>query len=194
MAISKRLRYEILRRDNHACRYCGASAPDVPLTVDHVVPVALGGLDDPSNLVTACRDCNAGKSSSAADSPVLADVEERALVWAAAIQRAADERAAAHEYRTRMHAWFRERWDQWTWTDSRGEKRTIELPDTYRASIDQFIAAGLSADDLAELVEVTMAARTADEWRYFCGCCWRRVREANERAAQIVAEGGHRGA
>lgn len=23
MAISKRLRYEILRRDNHACRYCG---------------------------------------------------------------------------------------------------------------------------------------------------------------------------
>ncbi|MEU5976310.1 hypothetical protein [Streptomyces sp. NPDC047315] len=25
MAVSKRLRYEILRRDNHACRYCGAA-------------------------------------------------------------------------------------------------------------------------------------------------------------------------
>ncbi|AWN05089.1 HNH endonuclease [Gordonia phage Easley] len=40
MAVSKRLRYEILRRDNHTCRYCGATAPDVPLTVDHVVPVS----------------------------------------------------------------------------------------------------------------------------------------------------------
>ena len=41
MALSKRLRYEILRRDNHTCRYCGASAPDVTLTVDHVVPCLL---------------------------------------------------------------------------------------------------------------------------------------------------------
>lgn len=34
MAVSKRTRYEVLRRDNHACRYCGASAPEVKLTVD----------------------------------------------------------------------------------------------------------------------------------------------------------------
>lgn len=33
MAVSKRLRYEILRRDDHACRYCGDRAPDVKLTV-----------------------------------------------------------------------------------------------------------------------------------------------------------------
>lgn len=63
MAVSKRLRYEILRRDNHTCRYCGASAPDVPLRVDHVTPVALGGTDEPSNLVTSCEPCNSGKTS-----------------------------------------------------------------------------------------------------------------------------------
>lgn len=28
MAVSKRTRYEVLRRDNHACRYCGARAPE----------------------------------------------------------------------------------------------------------------------------------------------------------------------
>lgn len=54
MAVSKRTRYEVLRRDNHTCRYCGGSAPDVRLTVDHVLPVTLGGSDDPSNLVAAC--------------------------------------------------------------------------------------------------------------------------------------------
>ncbi|MYR30536.1 MULTISPECIES: HNH endonuclease [unclassified Streptomyces] len=63
MAVSKRLRYEILRRDKHTCRYCGAHAPDVPLRVDHVLPVALGGSDHPSNLATSCDPCNNGKSS-----------------------------------------------------------------------------------------------------------------------------------
>lgn len=76
MALTKRTRFEILRRDNHTCRYCGASAPDATLTVDHVTPVALGGTDDPSNLVTACRDCNA-------------DVAQDAIRWAAAIRLAA---------------------------------------------------------------------------------------------------------
>ncbi|MCX5365877.1 HNH endonuclease [Streptomyces sp. NBC_00124] len=64
MAVSKRLRYEILRRDRYTCRYCGASAPDAPMRVDHVTPVALGGTDHPSNLVAACEPCNSGKTSS----------------------------------------------------------------------------------------------------------------------------------
>jgi 5-methylcytosine-specific restriction endonuclease McrA len=67
MAVSKRLRYEILRRDNHTCKYCGATAPTVPLRVDHVTPVALGGTDTPDNLVTSCEPCNSGKSSSTVD-------------------------------------------------------------------------------------------------------------------------------
>lgn len=62
MALSKRVRFEILKRDDHACHYCGATAPDVVLHVDHVVPVALGGSDNPDNLVTACQGCNASTS------------------------------------------------------------------------------------------------------------------------------------
>lgn len=27
MAVSKRLRHEVMRRDNHTCRYCGGGAP-----------------------------------------------------------------------------------------------------------------------------------------------------------------------
>ncbi|MFB7707963.1 HNH endonuclease [Streptomyces sp. NPDC056105] len=76
MAVSKRLRYEILRRDNHACRYCGATAPDVKLNVDHVIPQALGGTDKPDNLVTSCADCNAGKTSSMPNAMPVADVDQ----------------------------------------------------------------------------------------------------------------------
>lgn len=61
--ISKKLRFEMLRRDESTCRYCGRSAPDVELHVDHVVPRAKGGLTISENLVTACADCNLGKGA-----------------------------------------------------------------------------------------------------------------------------------
>lgn len=60
--ISKRLRFEIYKRDKFTCVYCGRSVPEVVLTLDHVEAHASGGADDATNLVTACWDCNAGKS------------------------------------------------------------------------------------------------------------------------------------
>jgi hypothetical protein len=84
MAVSKRLRYEVLRRDNHACRYCGATAPDVKLNVDHVIPTSLGGPDKPTNLVTSCADCNSGKTSSLPNAEVVADVDQDAFRESAA--------------------------------------------------------------------------------------------------------------
>jgi 5-methylcytosine-specific restriction endonuclease McrA len=57
-------RFQILRRDGHTCRYCGRSAPEVVLHIDHVIPVARGGTDDDTNLVVACQDCNLGKKAS----------------------------------------------------------------------------------------------------------------------------------
>lgn len=59
--ISKKLRFEVFKRDSFRCQYCGRSAPDVILEVDHIVPVAKGGKNDVMNLITSCRDCNRGK-------------------------------------------------------------------------------------------------------------------------------------
>jgi hypothetical protein len=59
--VPPRLRFQILRRDAFRCTYCGAHGPNVRLEVDHVHPRALGGTNDPGNLVTACFDCNRGK-------------------------------------------------------------------------------------------------------------------------------------
>lgn len=60
---SKRLRFEILKRDGFRCRYCGVSAASAVLHVDHVVAESAGGEDVPENLVTACAACNGGKSN-----------------------------------------------------------------------------------------------------------------------------------
>ena len=62
MAISKKLRFEVLKRDKFTCQYCHAKDDDVILEIDHIEPVSKGGSDHILNLVTACRDCNRGKS------------------------------------------------------------------------------------------------------------------------------------
>jgi len=57
-----KLRWKILQRDNFTCQYCGQSAPNVKLEVDHKIPIAEGGTDDEDNLVTTCYACNRGKN------------------------------------------------------------------------------------------------------------------------------------
>lgn len=49
-------RKNIIKRDRHVCQYCGGS--DGPMTVDHLIPKAYGGIDTWENLVCACDRCN----------------------------------------------------------------------------------------------------------------------------------------
>lgn len=60
-SISQSLRYDVFKRDNFTCQYCGKAAPDVILEVDHINPVANGGDNNILNLITACKECNRGK-------------------------------------------------------------------------------------------------------------------------------------
>lgn len=46
---------------SHHCAYCGA---DGKMTVDHVLAILHGGLDQPDNVVPACRSCNSSKKAS----------------------------------------------------------------------------------------------------------------------------------
>lgn len=62
MALSVRTRFEVFKRDNFTCKYCGKKSPDVILEVDHITPKVSGGTDDPINLATSCWDCNRGKA------------------------------------------------------------------------------------------------------------------------------------
>lgn len=61
--MSARLRFTILSRDGFRCVYCGATATDDRLVVDHAISVLDGGTDQPANLLTACETCNLGKGS-----------------------------------------------------------------------------------------------------------------------------------
>jgi 5-methylcytosine-specific restriction endonuclease McrA len=59
-----RLRFEVFKRDNFTCQYCGRNVKDdkIKLHTDHIIPENEGGKTIFSNLVTSCKECNLGKS------------------------------------------------------------------------------------------------------------------------------------
>lgn len=61
--LSKKTRFEVFKRDAFTCQYCGKKAPDVVLNIDHIEPVSKGGADNLLNYITACQECNSGKSN-----------------------------------------------------------------------------------------------------------------------------------
>jgi 5-methylcytosine-specific restriction endonuclease McrA len=55
----RRIRLQVLKRDGRVCAYCALPAA----TVDHIVPRANGGKDEPRNMVACCARCNGRKGS-----------------------------------------------------------------------------------------------------------------------------------
>lgn len=59
--IRQEKRLAIYLRDGLSCVYCGATIEDGALTLDHVRPIAKGGTNVASNLVTSCKHCNSAR-------------------------------------------------------------------------------------------------------------------------------------
>ncbi len=183
MAVSRSLRFQILRRDNNTCTYCGRKPPEVKLTIDHVVPEALGGSDDPSNLTTACEDCNGGKSATPADASTVAAVQEDARRWATAQQFVAEKMLEEMRQRSGKHDQF-----DAAWRRAGGPSR----PSTWTRSVDGFLSAGLPIEVLVDCVDRAMSSTkvaAGERFRYFCGIAWARVAKMREEVAATVRAG-----
>ena len=59
----QKLRFEVFKRDNFTCRYCGRNVKEdkIKLNTDHIIPRSMGGKDTYENIVTSCEECNQGK-------------------------------------------------------------------------------------------------------------------------------------
>ena len=177
MAVSKRLRFEILRRDDFTCRYCGRKPPETELRIDHVLPKALGGTDDPGNLVSSCHDCNSGKTSIAPGSPLVAQVDADAIRWSAAIQHAAakalEDVQGAHNYREG----FYKAWNEY--------QRPAPLDENWRSSVETFRTRGLPLVVLIDSAHQAMGRRSVAafaKFAYTCGIAWNRLRDMEKDA------------
>jgi hypothetical protein len=192
MPVTKRTRYEVLKRDNHACRYCGASAPDAKLTVDHVTPVALGGTDDPSNLVAACRDCNYGKASTSPDAGLVADVSQRAVEWAAAIGSYNQVQMSDRKKRDAYVRRFEKAWNDWGYGPADDRKR-LPKPADWKPTLWQFCGLGLPVAEVEDAVVIAASNQMVPVdkvFRYMCGVLWNKVNRMQEGAKALLESEG----
>lgn len=62
-ALSGEIQQRIWVRDGLTCQYCGRKIgePGVTLSVDHFLPLILGGENHPCNYLTSCSKCNRRK-------------------------------------------------------------------------------------------------------------------------------------
>jgi hypothetical protein len=53
----------LFQRDQNICLYCGKRFSNSDLSRDHLIPISRGGKDTWTNVVTACKRCNAYKGN-----------------------------------------------------------------------------------------------------------------------------------
>lgn len=172
VAIGKKARFEVFKRDGFRCIYCGNSPPKVLLHVDHVHPVCKGGDNDADNLVTACDACNLGKGGIEL-SAIPPTIEEKTTIL-----REREEQVAAFNEAVLEKQQRRE--------DTIWEVANVFLRDWNETAFrrDWFASISYFSDrlDLEQLVDAAWSSiekgfskdRT---FRYFCGICWRLIRE-----------------
>lgn len=62
----RRRRAEVLQRDNHMCVVRGPNCTVTASEVDHVIPVFMGGDDQPSNCQSVCANCHRDRTQAQA--------------------------------------------------------------------------------------------------------------------------------
>lgn len=173
IGIGKKLRFEVFKRDGFICQYCGRNPNQVELQCDHINPVALGGDNDIDNLITACIDCNLGKGATPLTS------RPKSLAERAAEIAEREEQIAA--YGAIMEA-KRERLEDEMWRVATALRSDAEAgyPKAKIQSIKTFLAR-LGVHDVLEAAELASGRYPYSEaraFKYFCGICWNKIRDA----------------
>lgn len=174
-ALGKKLRFEVFKRDGFACQYCGAHPPSVILHIDHVHPIAEGGSNDIDNLITSCVGCNQGKGAHLLSQtpPSLTEKGEEL--------REREEQIKGYTTILRDRA---ARIEDETWqvaevlspgcSETGFDRRNL-------LSIKQFLERMPSwlVIEAAEMAFSRIRGSDYQRFRYFCGICWKKLRDAD---------------
>ena len=172
--ISRKERFEVFKRDLFQCQYCGRAPPQVLLECDHIEPVARGGSGDRDNLITSCFDCNRGKSATP-----LNDVP----------QSLKDRAAETLERESQVAGYQRVMCDRRLRVDADAQEVLNLFCELYGVegishadflSIKKFIER-LGVDEVLTSCEYAKSRKPFSKyegWKYFCGVCWGKIRDA----------------
>jgi len=177
MAISKRLRFEVFKRDRFTCQYCGKRPPDTILHADHIIPKSKNGPDEIENLTTSCIACNQGKGDILLNDVAPALDEDQRLE---ALQEMAERRLILErqiveaDHHRKIQASVVAKAEEWV-VDILGYSYvTSDQTKTLRS-----FTKTLTLDQIRTAMETTAdgpATGSGGTWKYFCKCCWKMIK------------------
>jgi len=177
MAVSRKMRFEVFKRDEFRCGYCGKSPPKVILEIDHIQPKAKDGEDDINNLITACFDCNRGKGSIELKQ-VPTTIKDNLEVLKEKESQVKEYRKFVNKIERRMNKdiedivnLYQEYYKGWSFSENfknTSLKRFLNLLPKHEVKD----ALMLSQVKFPENTEYN----SSQAIRYFCGICWKKIK------------------
>jgi len=177
MALSKRRRFEVFKRDGFKCAYCGGTPPNVMLEVVHIIPKSKGGTDDINNLITACFDCNRGKSNIP-----IGQLPEKVSANLEKAKRIEEQTLAYYKFLNKLKR--------------KREKECKEVEDVFKltypdkkltarfiiTSVKRFLK-HLPVEEVKEAMAIATERIPDNSDRcltYYCGICWHKIKGIKE--------------
>jgi len=170
--ITKKLRFEVFKRDNFSCIYCGNSPPNVVLEVDHFEPVSKGGDNSINNLVTSCFNCNRGKSNirlanvANSVSKNLIELQERELQIKEYNKFIKKIKKRLDSDIEKISSVFTKNYPREEFTDS-----------FKKCTITTFLNR-LPLEEVIDAIEIAVSKKKSSYscLKYFCGICWTKIK------------------
>lgn len=175
--ISKKLRFDVFKRDKFQCVYCGKTPPEITLEIDHIEPVSKGGKNDINNLVSACFDCNRGKrnvrleripNKTSENIAILKEQEEQLKEYRKLIRKIA--RRTNNDIKNINNIYIKA-YPGW------------EFADSFKVgSLKRFLSF-LPKEEIVEALNIAISHFQNDSDRvikYFCGICWKKIKNKKE--------------
>lgn len=174
--IGKKMRFDVFKRDNFCCQYCGSTPPKVVLEVDHIIPVSKGGKNRMENLLTSCFDCNRGKSNHLLDSipksvNEMVELLAEKMAQVKAFDKLVKKNQAAEESRIDeveqvLCGFFKEH----------------AFSSRFRESVRIFLSKLSLPEVVWAMQKACSRVRSAqDTAKYFCGICWTLIKDEGEK-------------
>lgn len=171
-SLTKKLRFDVFKRDGFTCQYCGKTPPSVILEVDHILPVKLNGDDFIDNLITACFDCNRGKSSTPLEEPpqtilnkieILKEKESQLKEYNKIVK---SKRIRLNKEITIIDNMFRQKFT------------SVHLSEHFKQRTVKFFLERLGFEEVNEAMGIALPHIDEPEnaVKYFCGVCWRKIK------------------
>jgi hypothetical protein len=179
-SVGQRLRFEIFKRDEFKCQYCGRTPPVVVLELDHIVAIANDGDNSDINLITSCVDCNRGKGARSLNQ-VPESLESKIKDKKVRVAQLSAYNDFLMEVRANENATINSIGLYW-FNQYKKEKNVYVFAGRYLSSLRTFLkylppAKIYEAIDIA--FERMFPERIDDDYRtfrYFCGICWKFIK------------------